>query len=251
MEVAAGTAHRRFAMPVSRKVSNPTPTPPTTSDPLDIRRGSDRLPGRIVLYVLVRDESGSMGKWRQRQGEFIPAVAAHLLEVGGPKVGDLVYILYCVVSGGVVTTEFTPLGKAADPEFNPDGQTPIGRALKAVAQKCEAFLESKVYPQEVTVRNFEILLVSDLQATGETDEETESGVRDFLELVKKHRGNVTVVGPDPGFMNDDLAKKLDVSERGVKYLDSDPRAVLNITFDSLLAASRPALGGSNPTIRIR
>ncbi len=236
-------------MPVSRKVSSPTPTP--TSDPLNIQRRSDRLPGRVVLYVLVRDESGSMSRWRQRQGAFIPAVAAHLLEAGGPKVADLVYILYCVVSGGVVTTEFTPLGKATDPEFRPDGQTPIGQALKVVAEKCEAFLQSKVYPQEVSVRNFEILLVSDLQATGETEEETESGVREFLEVVKKHRGKVTVVGPDPEVMNEDLAKELDVSERGIKYLDADPKAVMNITFDSLVAASRTALGGSNPTIRIR
>lgn len=236
-------------MPVSRKVSNQAPE--ATSEPRNVQRGNDRLPGRIVLYVLVRDESGSMSKWRQRQGEFIPAVRAHLLEAGGPKVGDLVYILYCVVSGGVVTTEFTPLGRATDPEFRPDGQTPIGQALKAVAEKCEAFLQSKVYPQEVTVRNFEIVLVSDLQATGEAKEETDAGVREFLELVKKHRGKVTVVGPDPEEMNHDLAAQLDVTERGIKYLDSDPKAVLNITFDSLVAASRTALGGSNPAIRIR
>jgi len=220
-------------------------------DPLNNQRASDRLPGRIVLYVLVRDESGSMSRWRQRQGEFIPAVAAHLLNVGGPKVGDLVYILHCVVSGGLVTTEFTPLGKATDPEFTPDGQTPIGQALKAVAEKCEAFLHSKVYPQEVTVRNFEIVLVSDLQASGETEEETESGVDKFLELVKKHRAKVTLVGPDPGAMNHDLAGQLDVTERGIKYLDSDPKAVLAITFDSLVAASRGSLGGSNPAVRIR
>jgi len=124
-------------------------------------------------------------------------------------------------------------------------------ALKAVAEKCEAFLHSKVYPQEVTVRNFEIVLVSDLQASGETEEETESGVDKFLELVKKHRAKVTLVGPDPGAMNHDLAGQLDVTERGIKYLDSDPKAVLAITFDSLVAASRGSLGGSNPAVRIR
>lgn len=230
-------------MPVTRK-------PIRLADSV-VPPASKRLPSRIVVFVLVCDESGSMGHWRPRQGVFIPAVRSHLLEVGGPKIGDLVYILRCIVSGGVVTTEFEPLARAADPEFTPDGQTPIGRALKAVAEKCEEFLESKVYPQEVTVRNFEILIVSDLQATGESEEETEAGVGAFLAMVRHHRGKVTLVGPDPAAMNDQLAKKIDVSERGAKYLDSDPKAVLSITFDSLLAASRPALGGSDPAIRIR
>jgi hypothetical protein len=211
----------------------------------------DRFPARIVVYCVIRDESGSMKRWRQRQGEFIPAVAAHLLEVGGPRVGDLVFILTVIVSGGAATLDFAPLNRAADPRYEPDGRTPIGGALKLAAEKCRAFFDEKVFPQETSVRNFEVLIVSDLQATGESEEETEAGVRDFVDLMEKYNGKVTLVGPEPAAMNKDLAGRLDVSGRGVKYLDSDPKAVLNVMFDSLVAASRPALGGSNPSIRIR
>ena len=235
-------------MPVSRKGSRVIPSPPTPR-PLTDWVG-DVLPRRIVVFVVIRDESGSMGRWRQRQGEFIPAVASHLIEVGGPKVGDLVYVAYVVVSGGVVSTDFTPLAKASDPEFNPDGQTPIGAALAAVADKVAEFFESRVFPEEVTVRNFEVLIVSDLKPTGEKEEETEAGVEKFFAMARKYRARVNLVGPSPEAMNEDLAARLDLNERGVKYLDSDPKAVLTITFDSLLSASRTSLGGSNPSIRV-
>lgn len=191
-----------------------------------------------------------MSRWRQRQGEFIPQVAAHLIDVGGPRVGQLIYILYCVISGGVVTTEFVPLAKATDPAFTPDGMTPIGKGLGAVADKCRQFLEEVVFPQEVTPRNFEVLIVSDLQATGESPAETESGVAAFLAMAEKYNAKVNVVGPDPEAMNGDLAARLDISGRGIKYLSSDPKAILDVTFDSLLGASRLSLGGSNPVIRI-
>lgn len=239
-------------MPVPRKSQNADKpiNPPLTPRPLK-DWASGPMPRRIVIYVVIRDESGSMSRWRQQQGEFIPAVAAHLLEVGGPKVGDMIYLSYCVVSGGVVTTEFAPLSKSSDPEFTPDGQTPIGKALSTVAEKCQEFLEARVFPGEVTVRNFEVLLVSDLKATGETKEETNAGVEKFLEMARKYRAKVNLVGPSPEEMDQDLPGKLDVSERGVKYLDADPKSILDVTFDSLLSASRTSLGGSNPTIRIR
>lgn len=229
-------------MALPRKAS----APPKNAEkgPLEPARGKAvRPPGRVVLYVIVRDESGSMSPWRQQQGEFIPRVAGHLIEVGGPKVGQLIYVLYCVISGGVVTTEFVPLEKAQDPAFTPDLTTPIGGGLKAVAEKCERFLRDVVFPQEVTVRNFEVLLVSDLQATGESDEETEAGVEAFLAMARKFNAKVNVVGPDPSAMNSKLAGRLDISGRGVKYLDSDPDAILDITFDSLLSASRYSSGG--------
>lgn len=234
-------------MPVHRRLPKEVKS---TVPAVGFKAPGDRLPRRIVMYGVVCDESGSMRPWRQRQGEFIPQVAAHLIEVGGEKVGDLVYVAYFVVSGGVVGTEFMPLKCAGDPSFDPDGQTPIGKALAAVADKCAHFLETRVFPEEVTVRNFEILIVSDLRATGETSEETEAGVEKFLAMAKKYRAKVNLVGPSPEEMDEALARRLDVSERGIKYLDSDPKAVLNITFDSLLAASRPSFGGSNPAVRI-
>ena len=230
------------------------PAPPKNAEggPLEPARSkAARLPARIVLYVVVRDESGSMSPWRQRQGEFIPRVADHLTEVGGPRVGQLVFILYCVVSGGVVITEFVPLEDAQDPAFTPDLQTPIGKGLKAVAEKCQRFIEDVVFPQEVTVRNFEVLIVSDLRATGESDKETEAGVDAFLAVAKRFNAKVNVVGPKPEEMDADLAQRLDVSGRGVKYLDSDPSPILAITFDSILSASRPSPGGPDSPIRFQ
>lgn len=237
-------------MPVNRKGANSSKEA-AIGLPQTVRKGKDPMPRRIVVYVVVRDESGSMSPWRQRQGQFIPKVAEHLMKAGGPKVGKLVYILYCVVSGGVVTTEFLPLEDAADPAFTPDGQTPIGSGLKAVAEKCERFFEDVVFPQEVTPRNFEVLIVSDLQATGESKAETEAGVEAFLAMARKFNAKVNVVGPAPEEMDDTLAGRLDISGRGVKFLDSDPGSILAITFDSILSASRPSLGGSNPSLRIR
>ncbi len=239
-------------MPISRKSTKPEVTPQAVPTPRPLADWvRDRLPSRIVVFVIVRDESGSMRHWRQRQGEFIPAVKAHLLEVGGAKAGNLILLLYCVVSGGVVTTEFVPLGYAKDPEFNPDGQTPIGSALGLVADKVTEFFETRVFPEEVTVRNTEFLIISDLKATGESSEETNSGVEKFIAMAAKFRAKVTLVGPSPEEMDEHLPRKLDISERGVKFLDADPNSILDITLDSLVAASRLSLGGSNPTIRIR
>lgn len=237
-------------MPISRKSISGTSDPmPRLAGRSLAKWANDRLPRRIVVFVVIRDESGSMYPWRQRQGEFIPAVAAHLIEVGGPRIGDLVYLAYFIVSGGVVSTEFVPLSQAVDPNFVPDGMTPIGKSLETVAAKVSEFFDTKVLPQEVTTRNFELLIVSDLKPTGESPEETEAGVEKFLAMVKKYNAKVNLVGPAPEAMNEVLAEKLDVSERGVKFLDSDPKAVLKITFDSLLSASRPAIGNSNPSIR--
>ncbi len=235
-------------MPLPRK----RPTPPQEARQIAPRPSRDshaRLPGRVVLMAIVRDESGSMSPWRQRQGEFIPQVAAHLIAVGGPKVGKLVYVLNCTISGEVVATDFAPLERAQDPAFVPDRQTPIGRGLKVVAEKCRRFLEEVAFPQEVTVRNFEVLIVSDLQATGESDEETEAGVEAFLAMARKFNAKVNVIGPDPEEMDEELAARLDISGRGVKYLDSDASSILDITFDSLMSATGHMPGGPESPIR--
>lgn len=203
------------------------------------------LPRRIVVFVVIRDESGSMRPWRQRQGEFIPGMRQGLIASGGAKAADLVYVLYVVVSGGVVTTDFAPLSKAADPAFEPDGHTPIGAALAATAEKVEAFLVGTVFPAETTVKALEVVVVSDLVATGEEAGETDAGVAAFTAMAKKYRATVTVVGPSPEAMNHGLAARLDLGGKGVVYLDSDPAAVLKVTFDSLVAASR-VLTGSRP-----
>ncbi len=231
-------------MGLSRK--KPTEGGPKLGLRLVTRGGG--LPPRIVLVVIVRDDSGSMGPWRTRSGEFIPQVRAAVVERGGPKVEDLINVMSVAVSGGVTATDFTTLRTAVDPVYTPDGQTPIGEGLQLVSDKLTAFLEGTVFPQEVTVRNLEVLLLSDLMATGETPKQTEEGVAAFLATMKKFRGNVTVVVPNAESFNKDLATRLDLNERGVRYLDADPKSVLNITFDSLLQASRK-LTGSNPRVR--
>lgn len=206
-------------------------------------------PPRGIVFVSIEDQSGSMSHWRQPVGQFWPAVVKHFVESGGEKIAMLIFVLRVIVSGGVVTSEITTLADAKDPAYEPDGNTPLGNAFAATAKKLDDFFRDVVFPNEIAIRNFEVLVVSDLQANGETTEETAAGVAALLGLLKKFNGKVTVVGPDPAAMNVDLARELDVNERGVKYLDADPKSIVRITFDSLLAASRKLGGGSNPTVK--
>lgn len=201
-----------------------------------------------MLYVVIIDASGSMETWLVKQGEFIPAVRAALIERGGARLADIIHGATFVVSGGVASTEFAPLSRATDPPYTPLGQTPIGRALGEVADKLTAFLEGTVFPQDATVRNLKVLIASDLFPSGEEPAETEAGVAAFVTAMKKFNGKVTVVAPDPEAFNRELAARLDLNERGVRFLDADPKAVFNITFDSLLQAGRK-LTGSNPRVR--
>jgi hypothetical protein len=203
-----------------------------------------------VLYVVIRDESGSLRLFRQAQGTFLPQVHQHVVDQGGPRVADLVYVLFVVISGGVVLTEFVPLSQATDPEFIPDGQTPLGQALALTTDKIVTFLETEVFPQETAVKAFEILISSDLMASGETAATTEEGMQKFLQMATKYHAAVTLLAPDEQSVNADVARQLDVSNRGVRYLNSDPKGILTVTFDSILGASRK-LGGSNPVVRNR
>lgn len=224
-------------MPVSRKPAAPVPE---ATDRL--RLVAATLPRKIVVVVIVRDESGSMSKFRQRQGEFIPALQRHLVDAAGPKAADLVYVLYAVVSGGVATTEFAPLSRAAEPDYQVDGETPLGTAFSAVAEKFERFFEDRVFPDEVTVRDFQVLVFSDLYASGEKEAETQSGIARFAEAAKKYRAKVQVVAPEAGAVSVPTARALGVPEGEIKFLDADPKAVLTVTFDSLLQASRKVTG---------
>lgn len=227
-------------MPVSRK---PVVPPPQTLDRLQLVAVT--LPRKIVVVVIVRDESGSMSKFRQRQGEFIPALQRHLVEAAGPKAADLVYVLYAVVSGGVAMTEFKPLSQATEPQYQPDGETPLGTAFSAVADKFERFFEDRVFPDEATVRDFQVLAFSDLYASGEKDEETRSGIARFADAAKKYRAKVQVIAPEAASVSVSTAQALGVPEDALKFLDADPKGVLTVTFDSLLNASRK-LTGSKP-----
>lgn len=231
-------------MVISRKLSKAREGPAEEVAPAP----SGAMPRRLVAAAILVDGSGSMGPYRERQGAFVPAVLRRLVEIGGPKVAPLIYVLYAVVSGGVALSDFAPLDRAAEPPYEPGGETPLGRALSALADRCEEFFTARVFPAGSSVRDFSVLVFSDLRATGETDAETAAGVERFLEVVRKYRAKVTVVAPDPGATDLALARRLDVSERGVRFLDSDPAGILDITLDSLLQSSRK-LTGSDPRVR--
>ena len=103
-------------VPVQRKrEAAPVAHIPSIPDGIFERTG---LPRRITLLVIVRDESGSMSTYRMKQGRFVPALLKAVHEAGGPRVGELVYVLYIVLSGGVIVAcdGFVPLKDLVEPE---------------------------------------------------------------------------------------------------------------------------------------
>jgi hypothetical protein len=234
-------------MPLSRKseVLKREPIEETVAR-LHAAPPSTAYPRRLTLFVILRDESGSMSRWREQQGTFVPALRTAITDAGGPRVGDLVYLLYGVVSGGVVFENFAPLSTAKDPVFEPDGHTPIGEGLKSLADKVDGFISKELIPNEVSVRDVKVAIISDLHPTEEEENVTAASVQRFVEVVKRFKADVQLVGPSESAMNQVLATSLDVSGNGVKYLDNaDPRAVFTWTFDSILSQSRK-LSGSRP-----
>lgn len=99
-----------------------------------------------------------------------------------------------------------------------------------------------MFPDEVTVRDFQVLVFSDLYASGEKEAETQAGIARFAEVAKKYRAKVQVVAPEAGAVSVPTARALGVPEGEIKFLDADPKAVLTVTFDSLLQASRKVTG---------
>ena len=229
-------------MPVSRKSEAPKNghPPPVCTTPGTAPR---HYPRRVVLFKVMTDQSGSMSPWRLKQGTFVPGLTAALREAGGPRVDELVYANFVVVSGEVTASGFSQLKYATDPPYEPDGETPIGRALTVLADSLDAFVTTELVPNEVTVAGIKVALVTDLKPTGEPPDETEAGVERFLEVVTKYGAEVQLIGPSERDMNHALAKRLDVKGLGVKYLDdADPTSVFKWTFDSLLSLSRKFSG---------
>ncbi len=241
-------------MPVSRK---PDAAKLAKNEPTALEEVVTRLhvvpprptyPRRVTLFTILRDESGSMATWREKQGKFVPGLLTALTDAGGPRIADMVYLLYVVVSGTVTTTGFAPLSAAKDPVFEPDGQTPIGQGLKTLADQLDGFVKKELIANEVTVSDIKVAAISDLHATGETDDETAAGVERFLEVVKKYKADVQLIGPSEAAMNNVLAATLDVNAHGVTYLDGgDPESVFKWTFDSLLSQSRKLTGSRRTT----
>jgi hypothetical protein len=207
-----------------------------------------KIPKRIVLVSIIRDESGSMSRWRTEQGQFIPSLTARLRDLAGPSFINTVYVQYTVISGGHVSSAIGPICELSDPTFIPDGNTPLGTALGAVANSLQSFIDNEVFPNEVTIRNFEIMLISDCLPAGETASQTKEGVDAFIKFANSYRAKVSVVVPDESANKNDWVQALNTSDREVRTLQANPADLLNVTFESLVAAS-VQFGRSNPNVR--
>lgn len=208
------------------------------------------LPQRVTGCSFLRDYSGSMSRWAERQGTFLPAVLRMAREALGDRALNHLLVNYTVISGGVAATDFKTLDELADPAFTPNGNTPLGAALKVVADKMNRLVTDTLAANQVSLRAMEVVVISDLEPTDEPAETTMAGVRAFTETVKRIGAKVQLVGPAPEVMNAALVEALNMSGRPVKFLDrDDPSAILKLTFDSVVQTSRK-LTGSNPSIAI-
>jgi len=205
--------------------------------------GTKWPPRRISLVGIIRDESGSMSPYRNKQGGFIPKLLQTINDELGTRTSDLVGILYAVVSGGVAIQDSGSLTAAKDPDYQSDGDTPLGTAFLAVADKVEEFFKKTVFPGEITIPAFEFLVLSDLFATGETSEQTMNGVNSFIDVMKKYRATVRIVVPNKESYDRSIAALLDLSGKGVSILDeTDPTALFRFCFDSVKNVSRRPSG---------
>lgn len=217
-------------------------------NPKSIIVGRKPIPKRIVLFSIIRDESGSMENWRDKQGLFVPAIAERLRNAAGPNFIKTVFVQYTVISGGFVSSEIGPLDEITDPTYTPNGSTPLGNALTHATDKLQKFYEEVVIPQEITVRNFEILLISDCIPAGESIEDSKAGIERFIRFAGSHHAKVSIVVPDDAAKSNGLIQFLNISDRPTKTLADNPDDLLNVTFESLYQASRK-IGNSNPAIR--
>lgn len=192
-------------------------------------------PKKIVLVGILRDESDSMSVYRRPA--FYEKVIKGVKDRVGERALSQVYVLLGVISDGVVHSEIAPLGKLKVPDFNPNGSTPFGTCLKNHVELAEAFFE-KLFAQEVSVRHYETVIISDLKPDGESSEQTNAGITAFINHQSKYRGKTTVIGPVEA-MDWMIATRLGVSKESVQPLDkTDPETLLQFTLDSITQVSR-------------
>jgi uncharacterized protein YegL len=189
------------------------------------------FPKKMVLIGIVRDESDSMRFFRRPS--FYESVINGVRSRIGERALSQVYIHLGVISDGVVHSEIAPLARLAIPAFVPDGSTPLGSAFSQHVERAESFFK-KVFEQEVSVRHYETLIVSDLKPEGETLEQTNAGIAAFMNHQAKYRGKTTVIGPSPDTMDWLVAARLGVSRENIQYLDkANPDTLLQFTLDSI------------------
>jgi uncharacterized protein YegL len=238
------SSDEELAMPIQRKSAVTTSTAITITE--NGQHEKDRLatlrkyeglpfPRKIVLVGILRDESDSMSVYR-RPG-FSEMVIKGVKDRVGERALNQVYVHLGVISDGVVHSDIAPLGKLKVPEFMPNGSTPLGTGLKKHVELAEAFFE-KLFEQEVTVRHYETVIISDLKPDGESPEQSNAGITAFINHQAKYRGKTTVIGPAEA-MDWMIATRLGVSKESVQPLDkADPETLLQFTLDSLTQVSR-------------
>lgn len=206
-------------------------------DPIASLRKYEGLPfpKKIVFVRILRDESDSMSVYRRPL--FYEKVIKGVKDRVGERALSQVFVLLSVISDGVVHSEIAPLGKLKVPEFEPNGSTPLGLGLKKQVELAETFFE-KLFEQEVSIRHYETVIISDLKPDGESSEQTNAGITAFINHQAKFRGKTTVIGPSE--TTDWLiAARLGVGKESVQPLDkADPETLLQFTLDSITQVSR-------------
>ncbi len=194
------------------------------------------FPKKIVLVGVLRDESFSMSDFRRPDfhGKLFEGVIARI----GKKAASHVYVNYGVISSGVILAEIMPLSKLIIPDYELNGSTPLGTAFSMHVLQADAFFK-KVFEQEVSVRHYETLVISDLNPEGEDGETTNAGIAAFIKHQANYHGITTVIGPSLETMNWTVAERLGVSKETVQYLDkTNPDTLLQFTLDSITQVSR-------------
>lgn len=223
----------------------PMPRKNSPKNMLDAKR---RIPNRMVLFSIIRDESGSMARWREKQGQFIPAITEKLRNIGGPEFIKKIYLQYTVISGGVVYSSIGPMDEVSDPKYKPDGCTPLGTALGLAADQLRNFIDHEVLPNEISIRNLEILLISDCLPSGEQLSETRAGIEKFSEFLTNYRAFISVVVPNEEAKAGEWVQRVNLTDRPIRSLSDNPEDLIQISFESVLQASRK-IGVSDPHIR--
>ncbi len=191
----------------------------------------------VQPVLIVIDKSGSMEKYHIATGKYLPVIIQRIKDTGLERSLDSVYLAVIMIAAdGLKTNGWQRLRDATDVEHEVDGGTPIGAASSLAADMIHSLVFEDLVAANIRAKPALVLKISDLQATEtEQPEVTKAGIEKLVAVVKKARGQITVVGPTPEETDQDLARMLSGPERKIRYLGDDPSAVITVTFDTLTA----------------
>lgn len=191
-------------------------------------------PSTVFPFLVFVDVSGSMDFCHEQTKKLASDVVDYQKTIGGDRALNAIYICTVYLAReGILSSGFTRLRDAVDVPHTKDGGTPLGTAFEKGADELEEFIHKTLIAAGVRSAPPECLILSDLDATEETPEQTAKGIARLVEVVKKLRGRITVVGPKET-MKEDVAKQLLAgTERKPLYLDAEPGQVLRIVLNTL------------------